>query len=362
MFAGHAKGGYLSLRHRFYMLTYYNAIVSPCQVVSASRRGRVLRRGGKRRARYPEEGGVPHPVAYNLSGSNAANHPTVLASEELGRLLAERTDGAITIDVFSGGVLGGETTVLEQVQLGATAMTRVSGAMMANVDETFNALFLPDVWEGRDEMFAALDGELGEYFSNSARESGLGILAWFDAGTRNFYTSVGPIYSPDDLQGLSIRTMETPLMHSLTEAFGASPVGLPAPDVYSAIQTGVVDGAEHNPLVWLNNNHSEVAPYFSFTHHLIIPEPVLINVDIWDSLSVEHQEIFRQAALEAAVYQRQLWHQAEQEAIETAIAAGASVNEITAEQRAAFAALALPVLDDFAHIQYHIDMVRDAQR
>jgi TRAP-type C4-dicarboxylate transport system substrate-binding protein len=211
-------------------------------------------------------------------------------------------------------------------------------------------------------MFAALDGELGEYFANRMRNHGMYILAWHDPGTRSFYNSVRPIYTPSDLEGLRIRVQETELMMGLITMLGGSPVPMPWGEVYTAIQTGVIDGAENNWPSFITAAHYEVARYFTVSEHSIMPEPIIVNLNAWESISPEMQEIVRQAAIDGAAVQRAEWLISEQENMQLAIESGTQVTHLTEEQRAQFVELILPLYDQFSDVQYHIDMIINAQQ
>ena len=302
------------------------------------------------------------PIHITLADTHPETHPSTMAHREFARLVEERSNGELVIDIFSGGVLGGEGAVIEQVQMGATHATRISSAMLPSLDEAFSAIFLPYIWQSRDIKFDVLNGEVGDYFSDRLHDHGMTILAWHDGGARNLYNSVRPIYTPEDLQGLRIRVQESELMINLLNAMGASAVPMPMGEVYTAIQTGVVDGAENNwPTYYLHAQY-EVARYFTVNEHSIIPEPLLFNLEFWNSLSAEHQAILFQAARDASEFQRAEWAEEEVRSEQAVVAAGSVIARLTPEQRQAFADLAMTIYADFAHIQEHIDMILDAQR
>ncbi|MCL2588279.1 MAG: TRAP transporter substrate-binding protein, partial [Oscillospiraceae bacterium] len=253
-------------------------------------------------------------------------HPAVIGHYAFADYARERSDGSLNVEVFTGGVLGSEMEVLSQVQMGTLEMIRLPAPIIANVEPNFNALMLPGVWDGRDAMFAALDGEIGTYFADMMKEHGLYILAWHDAGARSLYNSVRPIYTPEDLEGLRIRMQESPLMIRLMELMGGTPVPMGPVEVYTAIQTGLVDGAENNwPSYVTSFSHYEVARYFTENEHSRVPEAVVISLDVWESLSANQQEILREAAIHGARVQREAWAADEILAEERAVEAGAQV-------------------------------------
>ena len=302
-------------------------------------------------------------ITLRLSEVHAGeHHPANVGHLEFARLVNERTGGAVTVELHYGGTLGSESEVMDQVQMGTIEMIRLPVPIIANVEDRFNALFMPGVWDNRDTMFAALDGEIGEYFAEMIREHDMYILAWHDAGARSLYNSVRPIYTPEDLEGLRIRMQEAPLMIRLMELMGGTPVPMGPAEVYTAIQTGLVDGAENNwPSFVTSFAHHEVAQYFTENEHARAPEAVVISLSVWESMPPAQQEIIRQAAIEGAQAQRTAWAIVEQEAEAEAVAAGVYVVRLTPEQHQAFADRIMPIWDDFPELADLIQMIRDAQ-
>jgi tripartite ATP-independent transporter DctP family solute receptor len=290
------------------------------------------------------------------------DHPANVGHLEFARLVDERTGGNITVQLHYGGTLGSEAEVMAQVQMGTVEMIRLPVPIIANVEENFNALFMPGVWDGRDPMFAALDGEIGEYFAEMLKEHGMYILAWHDAGARSLYNSVRPIYTPEDLEGLRIRMQEAPLMIRLMELMGGVPVPMGPAEVYTAIQTGLVDGAENNwPSFVTSFSHHEVAGYFTENEHARAPEAVVISLAVWESMTPAQQDIVRQAAYEGALAQRVAWAEVELEAEAEAVEAGVYVVRLTPEQHEAFAERIAPIWDDFPELADLIAMIRATQ-
>ena len=303
------------------------------------------------------------PVTLRLSEVHSGSeHPANVGHYKFAELAYDRSEGTINVEVFSGGVLGSEMEVMAQVQMGTVEMIRLPVPIIANVESDFNALFLPGVWDSRDAMFAALDGEIGTHFADMLREHGMYILAWHDAGARNLYNSVRPIYTPEDLAGLRIRMQESPLMIRLMELMGGVPVPMGPAEVYTAIQTGLVDGAENNwPSYVTSFAHHEVARYFTENEHARAPEAVVISLDVWESLSSGQQQILRQAAIDGAEAQRKAWADNEVAAEAEAVAAGTVVARLTPEQHQAFTDRIMPIWDDFPELADLIAMIRNAQ-
>ena len=289
-------------------------------------------------------------------------HPAIRGHNLFAARAYELSGGTLNVQVFGGGVLGSEMEVMAQVQMGAVEMIRLPVPIIANVESNFNALFLPGVWDGRDGMFKALDGGIGLYFADMLRQHGMYALAWHDAGARSLYNSVRPIYTPEDLEGLRIRMQEAPLMIRLMELMGGIPVPMGPAEVYTAIQTGLVDGAENNwPSFVTSFAHHEVAQYFTENEHSRAPEAVIISLEVWNRLSPRQQEALRQAALDGAEEQRTAWAEVEIEAEAEAVAFGVQVTRLTPEQLAAFTERIMPIWDDFPEVAHLIQKIRDYQ-
>ena len=247
-------------------------------------------------------------LTLQVADTQPKGYPAISAIEHMGEKLAKATDGEISMKVFPGGVLGGEKEAIEQVQINAIQLTRVSLGVIGPVVADVNVFNMPFVFRDSAHMRKVIDGEIGQEILDriTASEHGLVGLAWMDAGSRNFY-SKSPIRSLDDLKGKKMRMMENPLFLDTMNALGGSGIAMSTGETFSALQAGVIDGAENNPAVMLAQNHQQVAKYFSETSHLIIPEPLVMSKQAWDSLSAEQQTLVRQFAREAQLEQRALW-------------------------------------------------------
>ncbi|SET66150.1 tripartite ATP-independent transporter solute receptor, DctP family [Natronincola peptidivorans] len=271
-------------------------------------------------------------ITMRLAEVHAEGYSTTMGNREFARLVEERTDGRIKIEVYPGGVLGDEKSVTEQVQFGALDFARVSLAPVTEFEPSLNVLMLPYLYKDGDHMFRILNGDIGNQLLANLEENGIVGLAWYDGGARNFYNTQREIKSPEDMRGLQIRVQETRLMMDLITALGASPVPLPFGDVYSALQTGVIDGAENNWPSYDSTGHYEVAKYFTVDEHIRIPEILMTNTKVMESLSAEDQEIIRQAAREAGEYQRTLWLQSEEESKQKVIDAGSVITYLESNE------------------------------
>jgi tripartite ATP-independent transporter DctP family solute receptor len=281
-----------------------------------------------------------HPVGY----------PTVAAVEAMGKKLEEATDGRLSIQVYPSMQLGGEKEFLEQAQVGALAMARVSVGPMGPIVPALNVFNLPYVFRDVDHMHAVIDGEIGDELLQAITDhptAGLIGLAWMDAGTRNVYNSQHPVATMEDLQGLKIRTMGNPMFVDMMNAMGGNGVAMGFDQLINGLQTGVVDGAENNYPTYSTGQHYNYAKYFSTTEHLMIPEILVFSKKVWDTLSAEDQELIRKFAKEAQLEQRELWMAKEQESLEDMKAHGTEIVEITPEEKKRFQDAMKPIWDQY---------------
>ena len=243
-----------------------------------------------------------HPMGY----------PTTDAIEYMGQLLNDWTSGRINIQIFHSMQLGGEKEALEQVQLGALEMTRVSVGVVGPIVDEFNAFNLPYFFRSVEHMHKVVDGEIGTELLNKLEAGGLIGLGYMDAGSRSFYNNVRPISSIDDLQGLKVRVMQNPIFIDMVNAMGGNGLPIAFNELYTAIQTGVVDGAENNPPSYESGKHFEVAQYYTLTEHLMVPEIFVFSKKVWDTLSPLDQQLIRKASVLAVEKERELWAAREQ--------------------------------------------------
>lgn len=287
------------------------------------------RNGNETEDRIPE-------YVFTYAENQAQDYPTTQGGLKFAELVKERTNGRIVIQVNAEGILGDEKTVIEQMQFGGVDFARVSLSPLAEFVPKLNVLQMPYLYTGREHMWAVLDGEIGDDFLNSFDGSDLVALSWYDAGARNFYSSAKPIRSLEDMKGLNIRVQESELVEGMIRALGANPVPMAYDKVYSALQTGVIDGAENNWPSYESTNHYEVAKYYTIDEHNRVPELQLVSQATWDKLTKEDQAVIRQCAQESSLYERKLWEEREQTSEKRVRAAGCEVVELPAEEKARF--------------------------
>jgi tripartite ATP-independent transporter DctP family solute receptor len=296
-------------------------------------------------------------IVLRLAETHGADYPTTQGDYEFARLIEERTDGRIKIEVYPGAQLGEERAVIEQVQFGAIDFTRVSISPLAAFASDFNALQMPYLYRSPAHMWEVLNSEIGDEFLGSLEPAGFVGLSWFDSGARSFYNSVRPIKTVADLDGLKIRVQESALMVGLVEALGAVATPMPFGEVYSAIQTGVIDGAENNWPSYYSTSHYEVAGYYTLDEHTRVPEITIASKITMDKLSAADQEIIKQAAKDSMAFQIKAWADYEKVAEDAVVANGNEIYRLT--DNSAFQDAMQPLYDALSpELQKVVEKVR----
>ena len=248
-----------------------------------------------------------------------ADYPNVVAVKHMGEKLSAATDGRLDIKTFPGGVLGDEKQMIEQAQLGAIDIIRVSMAPVAAILPEINVFTLPYVFRDEDHMPHVLDGMIGQEIGDrltANSKSRLVFLGWMDAGTRNLITK-DPVAKPEDLKGMKIRVQTSPVALDTLKAMGANAVAMGTSEVFSGMQTGVIDGTENNPPTFVAHNYLPVARNYTWSKHFIIPELFLFSKPKWDKLKKEDQQLIIKLAKEAQAEQRKLWEAYNTKSLET---------------------------------------------
>jgi tripartite ATP-independent transporter DctP family solute receptor len=289
-------------------------------------------------------------IVLKSSDVHPEGYPTVVAVQNLGKKLEQATHGRLSVQVYPAMQLGGEKETLEQTQVGALAMTRVSVGVMGPIVSDLNVFNLPFVFRDIDHMHKVIDGSVGEKLLKEIDDdphAGLIGLAWMDAGSRNVYNSKRPVTKLEDLHGLKIRTMGNPMFVDMANAMGANGVAMGYDQVVNALQTGVVDGAENNYPSYDSDQHFNYAPYLSTTEHLIIPEIIVFSKKVWETLSSDDQALIRKLSKEAQQEERRLWAEAEEKAMADIKQHGVKITEISPEEKKRFQDAMKPIWDKY---------------
>ncbi|HSM39830.1 MAG TPA: TRAP transporter substrate-binding protein [Afifellaceae bacterium] len=272
-------------------------------------------------------------------------YPNTVAMDKFAELLAEKSGGKITLKMFHSGVLGNQPDAIEQVRLGALEIGNFNLGPIGPIAPEANVVSLPFIFKDMGHMHRALDGEAGDQISEGMAKKGLIALAWYDSGARSFYNSKKPIMKPEDVAGMKVRVMNNDLYSGMISALDGNPSPMAFSEVYQSLKTGVVDGAENNWPSYESTGHFEVAGYYSLSQHLIIPECVCINADVYNALSDEEKGWVKDAARESADLQRQLWEERAKASREKVMAAGVKFNDIP--DKKAFQDAMKPVYDTY---------------
>lgn len=294
-----------------------------------------------------KKSGTDQKMVLRYAENQAQDYPTTQAAYKFAELVEQKTNGKIHIDVYHGGQLGDEKAVIEQLQFGAIDFTRVSLSPLSEFEKSLNILQLPYLYKDAAQMWRVLDGPIGDQFLNSMEKNNLVGLSWFDAGARNFYDSKRPITKLEDLKGLKIRVQESQLMMGMVSALGANPTPMAYGEVYSGLQTGVIDGAENNWPSYDSVSHYEVAKYYVLDEHTRVPEMQMVSKITWDKFSDEEKAIIRECAKESAQLERQLWAEKEKASEEKVRAAGCVITELEPGEKEKFQAAMQPLYTQF---------------
>ncbi len=260
-----------------------------------------------------------------LAHGHDPTHPVHRAMEYMAERLADESGGAMRIDIYPSEQLGTERQALELLQIGSLGMTKVSAAVLENFAAPFKVLSLPYIFRNEAHQRAVLEGPIGRELLAAATRFRLRGLCFYDAGSRSFYTKDRPIRVPADLEGLKIRTQESATATRMVNTLGGSATPIAWGELYSALQQGVVDGAENNPPSFYLSRHYEVARYYSLNEHTGVPDVLLISTTIWNDLTEREQQWLQAAVHESAEYQKVLWRQATEEALQAVQDAGVQV-------------------------------------
>jgi tripartite ATP-independent transporter DctP family solute receptor len=279
-----------------------------------------------------------HPLGY----------PTVEAVVRMGKKLEQATNGRLSIQMYPSMQLGGEKEMIEQAQVGALALARISVGPMGPILPEINVFNLPFMFRDDAHMEKVIDGEIGDELLKKLSDhptAGLIGLCWMNAGTRNVYNSKKAIRSIDDLKGLKIRMMGNPVFVDTMNALGGNGVAMGFDQLTNAMQTGVVDGAENNYPTYATGQHYRYAKYYSLTGHLMIPEILVFSKRTWGTLSKDDQALIVKFAKEAQQEQRKLWYEMEEKSIKQIQEAGVEIVKIDDKKK--FQDAVKPVWDKY---------------
>ena len=276
----------------------------------------------------------------------STDHPVHLAMQAMAAHVDSASGGRLQVAVYPSGQLGSERECLELLQIGSLAMTKVSASVLEGFAPEFSVFSLPYLFRDEAHRLAFFDSDVGQEMLASTEAFRFRGLTYYDAGARSYYTVEAPVRTPEDLQGLKIRVQESPTSMRMVREMGGSPTPISWGELYTALQQGVVDGAENNPPSYFLSRHYEVAPYFVLNEHTAVPDVLVIGTPIWDTLSDQEKRWLQDAAEASAALEERLWRESTAEALQAVTEAGAEVIEMSAEDRTPFSSRVASMLTD----------------
>jgi len=278
------------------------------------------------------------------SDTHPDGYPTVEGVKFFGEKLSELTDGRYSVEVFHSAQLGEEKDTIEQTQFGVIDLNRISIGAFGTQVPAATVVQLPYIFRSADHFHHVLDGPIGEEILAAFDAVDLKALAYYDGGARSFYNSEKPINTPADLNGMKLRVMGSDVFVDMVKALGGNATPMPYGEVYSGIQTGVIDGAENNYPSYDTAGHSEVAKFYSLDEHLMVPEVLVMSKMVWDKLTPEDQAAVMEAAKASVGKQRELWAAQDLASKAKVESEGSIINEV---DKAPFIAAMKPVYDKY---------------
>ncbi len=306
-------------------------------------------------------GGYAQPkMVLKASDVHPDGYPTVAAIVSMGKKLEAATNGRLSVQMYPSMQLGGEKEAIEQAQVGALQLARVSVGALGPVVDELNVFNLPYLFRSTAHMQKVIDGPIGQELLDKVTnnpKAGLVGLCWMDAGARSLYDTKKAIRNIDDLKGMKFRVMGNPMFVDMMNALGGNGVSMGYDQVFSALQTGVVDGAENNPPSFVFDNHYQVAKFYTLDEHLIVPEILVMSKKAWDALTPADQVLVKKFGREAQFEERELWVKYEKSAMDKAKAAGITITEIA--DKKPFQDAVKPVWDKYG--PKYADMIKRIQ-
>jgi len=279
-----------------------------------------------------------------LGHNSPQTHPVHKGVLEFQKILEKKSNGTLKIKIFPDSQLGSEREVLELLQIGSVAATKVSAATLSNFVPEYHLLGIPYLFKNKEHQFEILEGEIGKSILEKGSDFWLRGLCYYDAGSRSFYTSKKAIRTPNDLNGLKIRVMNNQMAVNMVNALGGSATPLAYGELYAAMQQGVVDGAENNPPSFVASNHHEISKYYTLDQHSSVPDVLVIGTKFWEKLSKEEKKWVQEAADDSSQAQKVFWNESVEASMKRAKEAGV---EIIIPEKSLFAEKSKSVVKDF---------------
>ena len=296
-------------------------------------------------------------LGHGLSTSHSVHKGMV----HFGKKLEEFSKGRFKVQIYPSQQLGTERQCVELLQIGSLDMTKVSASILENFAPSIKVFGIPYMFRDKTHCFNVLDGPIGKELLNGTEKYWLKGLGYYDSGSRSFYTIDKSLVGPDDLDGLKIRVMESQTAIDMVKSLGGSPTPISWGELYTALQQGVVDGAENNPPSFYLSRHYEVCKYYVLDEHTTVPDVVLMSTHLWNSLSSQEQDWIQKAIDLSVIEQRRLWLESERESLEAVQAAGVQVSY---PDKTLFSEKSKSVLDEYQKdpdLKIFIEKIKNTQ-
>ncbi|WP_191562192.1 TRAP transporter substrate-binding protein [Metabacillus idriensis] len=262
--------------------------------------------------------GEDETITMRLAHNQSETHPVHKSLTEFARLVEEKTDGSVKIQLYPNGQLGAEREVIELTQTGAVDFAKVSASALESFSEVYSLFSLPYLFDSKEHYYSVMNSKVAQEIYQSTEEIGFIGLSFYDGGSRNFYTKNKPIKHPDDLKGLKIRVQPSATSIKMIELMGGAPTPMSFGEVYTALQQGVIDGSENNETALTDNNHGEVAKQYSYSEHAMVPDMLIMNNTKWQELNEDQKLAISEAAKESTEFHKEVWEKAIAKSIEDA--------------------------------------------
>lgn len=282
-------------------------------------------------------------VSIRLAHGLDAQHPVHIAFEHMNTTLKRLSDGSMELVLYPSGQLGSEREIIELLQIGSMGMTKVSASVLEAFVPEMKVFSLPYLFRDQDHFWQVLQGDVGQRLLASGTKNRVRGMGYFDAGSRSFYTTKKEIKKPSDLNGLKIRVMNSQSAVEMVNTIGGAATPVSFGELYTALQQGIVSGAENNPPSFYFSKHYEVSKYYLLDEHSSIPDVIIIGTHMWDKLTQQQKAWLTQAMQEATEFQKTLW--AKSTAMSLAKVKEAGVMVIEAD-KSLFQASVKPIYDD----------------
>ena len=290
--------------------------------------------------------GAEGPRVLRLGHGLSTDHPVHVAMLAMAAHADSASGGRLQVAVYPSGQLGSERECLELLQIGSLAMTKVSASVLEGFAPEFSVFSLPYLFRDEAHRLAFFSSDVGRDLLGTTERFRFRGLTYYDAGARSYYTVERPVRSPDDLGGLKIRVQESPTSMAMVRAMGGSPTPISWGELYTALQQGVVDGAENNPPSFYLSRHYEVAPYYVLNEHTAVPDVLVVGSPVWDTLSEQERAWLTDAAQASARIEERLWRASTEDALAAVAEAGVEVIELTDAEREAFSSRVAAMLTE----------------